>query len=153
MSAKSSKTLVALGSIAAGILIANTYYNKKGTERKKDKKWLSWEIELKKSTSEPEKVKILNGIEKHIIDHLYNQNLDNAIIKSIKFSYKVNNHILLSVWVQFDVAFSRGYKGPKPPIPPPFSGESIKFFPSILNIKDLKVNEQLNSGSFNQKLY
>lgn len=153
MNTKSSKSLIALGSIIAGLLIYETSRkSRKSPQIKKIKEWIDWEIALKKDTNDSEKVKIVNAIEKHIIDHLYSQNLGNATVKSIEFTYSDNGyrHFRLKVTVQFGLRFKDAVIV-YPPRPHPPSTEVLKLISFLVeNVKDIGTNTKFNTEGSNQ---
>lgn len=141
MSKKTITPLIVLGSVAAGALVYQSCQKpKKSQNIKKIKKWIDWEIEFKENTSDLEKAKAINGIEKHLLDHLYNQEMPIFFIQSIVFSVTSHNNderIHLSININLDATAIRVIQGPPPQGPPPIRELFDKMPASIQNIKNM----------------
>lgn len=151
MGAKKSTTpAIVLGSIVAGILVFDVFrYLGKRDKNKKSKEWLNWEIQFKDSASDEEKAKIINEIEKKIIDHLYRETTQFLIVKSLRIVYlpnRGNDQMHISISSRFGIASTQGIKTPPPP-PPPLK-EFFDLLPLIFNIRNLGVNLELSVGNF-----
>lgn len=153
MMTKSTKSLIALGSVVAGLSIFESFRKSKNNPKVQEvKNWNTWEIEFKENTTDIEKSKAIKAIQKHLIDYLYYQELSGVIIREINFSSQdlSNRRVSANAGVTLEMIAKTSPRFPPPPPPPIIPDDFSKFSTFILNIKVKVINDKFNKANSNQ---